>query len=134
MDRPSTSEQMIDLFLLRTHQPEHDTHLPYYTTGSIVAAALFRVSIIGVGGVVATAYIDSNSLWYVVLFLIWGIGVYPAYRQYQEFNDRVDKISQDTLCGSCQHFDPTNQLCTILDEHIIDENPPCGGEAWEPRS
>lgn len=133
MDRPSNTEQLLDLFLLRTREPDYATDQPYYTTGSIVAAALFRVAIIAIGGLIATKYVDSDALWYVVLFLIWGIGAYPAYRQYQEFNDKVDRISEETLCGQCRHFDPTNQLCTILDEHITSAEPPCEGEGWEPK-
>ncbi|MBU3741228.1 MAG: hypothetical protein FGM24_02970 [Candidatus Kapabacteria bacterium] len=133
MDRPSTSEQWIDLLLLRTTAPDYATHQPYYTTGSIVSAAIVRVALIGIGGIVARQYIDGATLWYAVLFLMWALGAYPAYRQYQEFNTRIDKMSEDTLCGKCRYFDPTNQLCTILDEHVVDDMPPCEGEAWEPR-
>lgn len=133
MDRPSTSEQWIDLLLLRTSTPDYATHQPYYTTGSIVGAAIVRVALIGIGGIVARQYIDGATLWYAVLFLMWALGAYPAYRQYQEFNQRIDRMSEDTLCGKCRHFDPTNQLCTILDEHVVDDAPPCEGEAWEPR-
>ncbi|NQW30561.1 MAG: hypothetical protein HQ472_08615 [Ignavibacteria bacterium] len=133
MNQPSKFDQILDLFLLRMKAPEYHTGEPYYTTGSIVAAALFRVFIIGIGGFIYfKSYSSSNSTWIIVLFAIWGIGVYPAWIQYQRFNESVEQITKGTLCGSCRHLNKTNQLCMILDEHITSEEPPCEGEAWEP--
>lgn len=131
--RPTTTEEWVDLLLLRTTQPDYATHQPFYTTGSIVSAAIMRIALIGLGGIVARQYLDGSTLWYAVLFLMWALGAYPAYRQYQQFNSNVTALTESTLCGQCRHFDPTNQLCTIMDEHVTGEEPPCEGEAWEPR-
>lgn len=133
MTRPSTGEQILDMFLLRTKEPDYAIDRPYYTTGSIVTAAIFRVAIIGVAAMIYNANTYSDYTWYITLFLIWGVGVYPAYIQYQRFNEHIERISEETLCGKCRYFNPTNQLCTILDEHVTDDYVPCGGEAWEPR-
>lgn len=134
MSQPSTSRQFIDLLLLRTSVPEDAVDQPYYTTGSIVAAALIRVALIGVIAIVFNERFSSSGWWWTtVMFALWGAGVYPAWLQYQRFNDAVEELHTDTLCGACRHFNPTNQLCQIMDVHVTSEAPPCEGEGWEPR-
>jgi hypothetical protein len=125
-------EKFLDLFLLRVREPEYTEHLPYYTTGSIVAAALLRVTIIGVASFVVSAYAASSTVWWFAMIGLWGLGVYPAWLQYQRFHEKVEQIRSDTLCGKCRHFNATNQLCMILDEHVTTDEPPCEGEGWEP--
>ncbi len=133
MHRPTTLEQIIDLFLLRITPPNHATELPYYTTGSIMAAAVMRLAIIGAVAVAFNEQYGSSGWWWTVVMLAaWGLGVYPAYLQYKRFNTEVERIQESTLCGACRHFNPTNQLCMILDEHVTNAEPPCGGESWEP--
>lgn len=134
MHKSSTLEQIIDLFLLRINPPDHAVELPYYTTGSILAAALMRLTIIGaVAWGFNAKYAGSGWWWTAVMFATWGIGVYPAYLQYRKFNEAVSVLERDTLCGSCRYFNPSNQLCTILDVHVTSAEPPCEGEAWEPK-
>ena len=131
--KPSAAEQIVDLFLLRTTVPEHATDKPYYTTGSIVAAAIMRVAIIGIIAIFLNDQFNSDGWWWTaVLFSFWLVGVYPAWLQYNRFHDDVEQLQEGTLCGSCKHFNPTNQLCMVLDEHVTSEEPPCEGEAWEP--
>ncbi len=132
MREPSNGEKLLDLFLLRTREPDYAVDMPFYTTGSIVAAALLRIAIIGVGCLLLTGYASSNTVWWTAMVGLWGLGVYPAWLQYQRFHERVTAIHADTLCGKCRHFNATNQLCMILDVHVPDENPPCEGEGWEP--
>ena len=133
MRTPSKAEQILDLFLLRTSVPDYAEDQPYYTTGSIVAAALLRVALIGIAATLLNSQFNSDGWWWTaVLFTFWGLGVYPAWVQYQRFNDEVEKLHNGTLCGSCKHFNPTNQLCMVLDEHVTTSEPPCEGEAWEP--
>jgi len=135
MRKPSTSEQVLDLLLLRMSPPDYAVDQPYYTTGNIVAAGLIRVVLIAVIIILLDAYWKSStSWWYIALFAIWGLGLYPAWVQYNKFNESVDQISEGTLCGACRHFNRTNQLCMILDEHVTNDQPPCEGEAWEPIS
>ena len=134
MRTPSTGEQILDLFLLRTSPPDYATDLPYYTTGSIVAAALLRVFIIGMVALLLNSQFQGSGWWWTtVMFAIWALGAYPAWLQYKKFNDHVEQFHAGTLCGSCRHFNPTNQLCMILDVHVTTEAPPCEGEAWEPK-
>ncbi|MCO6465872.1 MAG: hypothetical protein J5I53_04570 [Bradyrhizobiaceae bacterium] len=134
MSQPTTTEQIIDLFLLRVTPPDRAADLPYYTTGSIMAAAVMRLTIIGAAAWgFSSAYSSSGWWWTTVMFVAWGVGVYPAYLQYRRFNESVEQLQDGTLCGTCRHFNPTNQLCTILDEHVTSAEPPCEGEAWEPR-
>lgn len=135
MKRPSIGEQILDLFLLRTSAPDYAIDQPYYTTGSIVAAAIIRVAIIGIIAIIFNDSYGSSAWWWTVVMLaMWGIGAYPAWIQYNKYNDSVEELHQGTLCGACKHFNKTNQLCMILDEHVTTEAPPCEGEAWEPKS
>lgn len=134
MRKPSSFEQILDLLLLRTSPPDYAVDQPYYTTGNIVAAAIIRVAGIGVIAIIFNeAYGSSGWWWTAVMFAMWGLGAYPAWIQYNRFNDKVEELHTGTLCGSCRHFNPTNQLCMIMDEHVTSEQPPCEGEAWEPR-
>ncbi|MCX6140245.1 MAG: hypothetical protein NTX15_05360 [Candidatus Kapabacteria bacterium] len=133
MREPTEGDKFLDLFLLRMREPDYAIDQPYYTTGSIVAAALMRVSILGAASFLLSLYAQSNTVWWFAMLSLWGIGVYPAWMQYQRFHERVEKITAGTLCGACRHFNPTNQLCMVLDEHVTSEHPPCEGEAWEPK-
>lgn len=134
MRTPTTTEQILDLFLLRMNPPDYATDQPYYTTGSIVAAGLLRIAVIATIAFLLNAQFESSSWWWtLVLFALWSLGAYPAWVQYKKFNDHVQELHHGTLCGSCRHFNPTNQLCMVLDEHVTTEKPPCEGEAWEPR-
>lgn len=133
MDKASGIEQLRDLFLLRMHEPEGAEH-PYYTTGSIIGAALLRVAVIVTALLLLNERYGATKWWWTIaLFALWGIGAYPAWVQYRRFNESVDKMTEGTLCGSCRHFNPTNLLCMVLDEHVTSEAPPCEGEAWEPK-
>jgi len=129
----STLSEIVDLFLLRVTPPEGETERPYYTTGSIVAAALFRLTLIlFLAMLFNDQYRGTGWWWTAVTLAAWGIGAYPAWLQYRRFNEDVRVLQENTLCGSCRHFNPTNQLCTVLDVHVTSNEPPCGGDEWEP--
>lgn len=132
MREPSSGEKFLDVLLLRTREPAYAVEQPYYTTGSIVAAALLRVALIAVVTMALRPYASSTTLWWVAMLGLWGLGIYPAWRQYDRHHERVAAVTEGTLCGSCRHFNGTNQLCMILDEHVTSEAPPCQGEGWEP--
>lgn len=127
----SAFEKFRNAFLLRINPPP-GSPAPYYTTGSIVLAALVRVSLIGLGLMTWYGVREETPNYWVAVTLIWFVGAWPAYLQYQKFNDYVDKLQATTLCGACRHFSRTNQLCTVLDEHVTDSHVPCEGELWEP--
>ncbi len=133
MREPNEGDKLLDLFLLRTKEPDYAVDMPYYTTGSIVAAALIRVAILGGTSMILTQFVSANTVWWFAMLTLWGIGVLPAWLQYQRFHEKVEKMIAGTLCGACKHFNPTNQLCMVLDEHVTSEHPPCEAEAWEPR-
>lgn len=133
MTQRSGFDEFMDLFLLRVQEPEGHDDKPFYTTGSIVFAAMVRIAIIGVVTLIISRSVATETIWYVAMFAIWALGVWPAHQQYRRFNARVEQLQEGTLCGACRHFNPTNQLCTILDVHVTSEEPPCEGEGWEPR-
>lgn len=133
MRQRERDDRFVDLLLLRMNPPSDLRERPYYTTGSIATAAMIRVALLGITSLVIAQYASQTFTWWFAMLSIWGIGVYPAWLQYQRFNDAVDTITDGTLCGACRHFNPTNQLCTIMDEHVTNpDTPPCEGEGWEP--
>lgn len=134
MSEPTPTDKVLDLFLLRVREPEYSTDAPYYTTGSIVSAALLRMIVVVLAGYGLRQFVSETTMWTVMLFGLWALVAWPAYNQYVRFNTTIDDIKRDTLCGACRHFNPTNQLCSVLDEHVTTQIPPCEGESWEPRS
>lgn len=134
MHQRNRDDSFVDLLLLRMNPPQDSIDRPYYTTGSIVSAAMIRVVILGFAAMLLSSYASPTVTWWFAMISIWGIGIYPAWMQYQRFNDAVEKIEDGSLCGVCRHFNPTNQLCSVLDEHVVrPDAPPCEGEGWEPR-
>jgi hypothetical protein len=132
MNERRSDDRWIDLFLLRMRVPEDTVDRPYYTTGSILTAGLLRVAVLGLGCIALAQVAEQKVVWWTAMLSIWGLGVYPAWLQYRSFHDSVREISDGTLCGVCRHFNPSNQLCTIMDEHVTGNTPPCEGEGWEP--
>jgi hypothetical protein len=127
-------DSFVDLLLLRMNPPNDSKDRPYYTTGSILSAAMIRVAILGLVSMVLGNYASATITWWFAMISIWGLGIYPAWMQYQRFNDAVEQIEDGSLCGACKHFNPTNQLCSVMDEHVIrPDSPPCEGEGWDPR-
>lgn len=105
---------------------------PVITTGSIVWGVLLRTSIIFAVSFFLVTRIDSKEIYWIALFIVWLFAFYPAWRQYEIFRDRITRITEETLCGSCRHFDSTSQLCRIYDEHPTEKYIPCEGLKWEP--
>jgi hypothetical protein len=134
MSEPTSTDKLIDLFLLRVREPDYVTDAPYYTTGSIITAALMRMAIVVLAGYALRQVASATTTWTVMTFALWALVAWPAYNQYVRFNKTIDTIKHNTLCGVCRHFNPTNQLCTVLDEHVTSEAPPCDGLSWEPRA
>lgn len=126
-------EKIVDLFMFRegTEEDDYSTR-PIITTGSIVWGVILRSLII----IFLTFFLldrgYGHSVW-VLLFVYWFAVVFPAYRQYQKFNKRMDKFQEETLCGSCRHFIPGSQLCSMYDEHVSKDYIPCDGNDWEPK-
>lgn len=132
MNQPTPFEQIRDMFLLRLSPPPYAVDQPFYTTGSIVSAALMRIVILIALGYALRSYASATTTWTVTMFAVWAVGVYPAWRQYSKFNEAVDTILESTLCGSCRHFNTSNQVCRVLDVHVTSDAPPCEALDWEP--
>jgi len=132
MSQPPPFEQFRDMFLLRLSPPPYAVDQPYYTTGSIVSAALMRIVLLIVLGFVLRSYQSASITWTITTFAIWALGVFPAWKQYTVFNEAVDRIIESTLCGTCRHFNPSNQVCRVLDVHVTTDAPPCEALDWEP--
>ena len=109
---------------------------PKVTIGSIIWGILLRSSIIIFIAVMVAMMLYKRVMvnWWFIFFLMWVFVVFPAVRQYRKFDDRIDELSDSTMCGSCKYFEKDSQLCRIYDEHISMDYLPCGGESWEPKN
>ncbi len=128
---PSVWERLRDswLFQRRTSMGEVEV-----TAGTIVYGALVRTFVLVVGALsVAALWPDLWRHWWLVLFVLWGLVFYPAYRRWNEFTRQVRSLREELLCGSCRYFEETGQLCSLLDEHVRPDYIPCGGQSWEAR-
>ncbi|MBU3678800.1 MAG: hypothetical protein FGM32_04230 [Candidatus Kapabacteria bacterium] len=132
MNQRPRNDRWMDLLLLRMREPVDAVDRPYYTTGSIVTAAMIRVALLGLICIALAQVADATIVWWTAMLSLWGLGIYPAWLQHQAFHETVERITVGTLCGACRYFNETNQLCTIMDVHVTSEEPPCEGEGWEP--
>ncbi len=107
---------------------------PTVTIGSIVWGVLLRTTIVFIAVFFLINFPKFRDFWWVSFFGIWFFVAFPAYRQYQNYQNRIDDIEVNTLCGSCVHFRKDAQMCSLFDEHISKDYIPCGGENWEPKS
>lgn len=128
-------EKLIDIFQFRegTEEEADGSKIPIITYGSVAWGMLMRSFIIIMGTFFLFMNWDYRQYWFIILFLLWALAIYPGYRQFQKFSERIEHLKEDTLCGSCRHFEPTGQLCKIYDEHISKTYLPCEGESWEPK-
>ncbi len=128
--------KILDLLLFRVGvEKEEDGKLvPIITTGSIVWGVLLRSAIIILLSFAFMGIIENRKYWWVMLLLLWLFAAYPGWKQFQFYKERMQEVSESTLCGKCIHFDETSQLCKLYDEHISEDYIPCGGVDWEPKS
>ena len=127
-------DKLIDIFQFRegTEEEANGSKIPIITSGSVAWGIILRSFIIIMLTFLLLMDRDYQQYWFAALFFLWFLAIYPGYRQYQKFNTRIEIIKEETLCGSCRHFEPTSQLCKIYDEHISKDYIPCEGESWEP--
>lgn len=129
------TDTIVDVLMFRKgSEDEFGTKIPVFTTGSIVWGVLLRTFLLLMISLLLLENYQMHDYWWLMLFIIWAVAIYPAWRQYRVFQEKVKKISEETLCGSCRNFDITSQLCKIYDEHITKDYLPCNGESWEPVS
>ncbi len=127
-------DKIVDLFMFRAQSDENLSEMPKITQGSIVWGLILRASVIIILSMIVIGFYKLYNYWWLAFFLLWLLAVYPAYRQFQIFNNRIKKIEEATLCGTCKYFEPTGQLCKLFDEHVSTNYIPCEGENWEPKS
>lgn len=127
-------DKIIDLFQFRegTEEEADGSLIPIITFGSLAWGIILRSFILIMLTFIFFINWENRQYWLVCLFLIWGLAIYPGWRQFQKFNKRIERISENTLCGSCKYFVSSSQLCRIYDEHISMNYIPCNGESWEP--
>lgn len=126
-------EKINDLFLFRLGGDEDKySDKPLVTTGSIVWGFLFRSSIIIALIFLIVEFTWFPQFWWISFFALWFFAAYPAWRQYQDYQERLKAFKEETLCGTCKHFEETSRMCRIYDEHVSVNRIPCEGLNWEP--
>lgn len=116
------------------YNSENNSDMPDVTFGSIVWGALLRSAIVMVSMFYIIPKFDLQQYWYYNLFLIWIIGIYPAYLQNKKYNERIEILEESTMCGSCKYFNKNGQLCKLYDLHVSNNHIPCEGESWEAKN
>ncbi len=127
--------KIIDILQFReSSEADNETDQPSVTTGSVVWGVILRSAIIITASFLFVNPLYIRQYWWIILFALWGLVFYPAYRQYQSYNKRIKTLEDETLCGSCKHFDSTGQMCRLYDQHISRNHIPCEGLDWEPKN
>jgi hypothetical protein len=101
--------------------------------GAIVFWALMRIAVIIPALWILYGYIEYRYWWWVSIFAIAGIVIYPATVQYRIFIEDNSEIINNTLCASCKSFDESAVLCMKHDKHPTENELPCEGLDWEPK-
>ncbi len=127
-------DKLIDIFNFRigTEEEADGSLHPIITAGSVAWGILFRAALLtALAFLLLSIWDNRDKTAWIFVFLIWGLAVYPGWKQYQVYSERIKKVQEETMCGSCKHFDMQSQLCKIYDEHISINYLPCEGESWE---
>lgn len=126
-------EKIIDIlnFRIGTEEEADGSLHPIVTSGSAAFGILLRSALVMALAFATIALTERRDLSWLFLFLLWGGAVYPGWKQYQAFEQRIKKIEEETICGSCKYFDEPSQLCRPYDEHISKNYIPCEGKDWE---
>lgn len=123
-----------DLLMFRegTEEEAEGSSQPILTYGSIIWGILLRTAILVIIAFFLADNFNLRNIWYFMIFIIWFVAAYPGWRQFQIYHRRLKIVEEETLCGSCKHFDKSSQLCRIFDEHVTRGYIPCEGLNWEP--
>jgi len=101
--------------------------------GEIIYWGLIRFAIVLVAAWVLYSVVPNYSDWWMMFFIAVSlIVVYPAQLAWRRHQHTIRRANQNALCATCRHFAPREALCTKLDEHVMKDYTPCGGEGWEP--
>ena len=99
--------------------------------GYIIFGILLRSIIIMIITLTMIVKVKQYELNSFVMFILWFIGLYPAYKQYYNYKEYISTIKSKTICGQCKYFNEDSYLCILYDEHICINEEICKGEKWE---
>lgn len=131
MDFKQILLSIADVFMFKLHLEDEADGTPIYTPGSITWGIMLRTLVIIIISIIIISAGDGGKVSLVFAILIWLLAIYPGFQQFQEYYKHLAVLTEETMCGSCRHFDPTSQLCKIYDEHITKDYLPCEGSNWE---
>ena len=107
---------------------------PIVTIGSIVWGVMIRLTLIMTLAYLFFDRYEMRDFWWISFFFIWFFVAFPAFRQYQKFQIRINRLQEEILCGTCIHFRAEAQMCSLFDMHVSKSHIPCEGNNWEPKS
>lgn len=102
--------------------------------GSIIFWAIVRTLILIPVLWYAAGFVDSGLWWVITAVAVYLVILHPAFTRYKHFREENQGVIYNTLCSNCEHFDESAVLCTMHDKHPTEEEIPCGGIDWQPRS
>lgn len=125
-------DKLADLFMFREgSEADNYSDTPLVTTGSIVWGVMLRMTIVIIITFLFMSNYEWRDYWWFSFFGIWFFVAFPAFRQYQKFNDRIQNLQEEIMCGTCKHFVSNAQTCSLYDVHVSKNHIPCDGNNWE---
>ena len=100
--------------------------------GHIIFWAIIRTAVLIPTLWALYGYVEYRYWWWMVIFSVAGIIIYPITIQYKIFIEDNEEIIEHTLCSTCKSFDRTAVLCMKHDKHPTLKELPCEGLDWEP--
>ena len=102
--------------------------------GAIVFWTIVRIAIL-IPLLLGVINLLEYKFWIsITIISIYGVIIHPAMIQYRLFQEENREIVQDTLCSTCLHFDETAVICLKYDKHPTQNEIPCEGVDWEPKT
>jgi hypothetical protein len=100
--------------------------------GHIIFWAIIRTAVLIPTMWALYGMVEYRYWWWMVIFGVGGIIIYPITIQYRIFIEENKEIIENTLCSTCKSFDKTAVLCMKHDKHPTLSILPCEGLDWEP--
>jgi hypothetical protein len=101
--------------------------------GAIIYWGLVRFVLVLIAAWVLYSFMPNYQDWWMMFFIaVSVIVIYPAQIAWRKHIASIRDANRNGLCATCKYFRPSEALCAKLDEHVLIDYTPCGGEAWEP--
>ena len=110
---------------------ENNSYNNTITIGYIIWGILLISIIIMIISLTIIVGLKKYELKTISIFILWFVGIYPAYKQYEYYKKNLAILSKETICINCKHFNSEAQLCSLIDKHIDKNNILCNGEHWQ---